>query len=1045
MTILSVPSRRNQRTWLDSLSPQGKPRRHSRDFPCQICGGHPGLPRGWGMRCTGFTLERATFCTREEYTGSLPLVISTNPPTYKHSLFGRCGCGVQHGWSTISDFSARPSTASQTTPQPALKLPLDTRHVIYSTALDLLPLRTEALQDLTARGLSHEAVIAAGYRSLPRRAGEHREFIRRLVDRFGEQTLRQCPGFTDKNGRLTFWTAFPDRDGYVVAYRREDGKITGIQAKVLGAKYLTARGTSLKEVYHVVGSPKPGEDLYATEGATKAIVASYLGGIAAFAVAGQSLAEEHIDAIKSLHPGRVIVALDQEENLNTDRARERWYRALSDAGLDVRVAVWEGQDVGGPKGLDDLIQEGSKPCLRRIYFVPAEIGQPRRPRASREAGPVEQGQSLEQVRALTRRSIEDFLVHHRRNRGKALLISTSPGSGKTRAVADALQNSSAARILVGTRRLATELSEQFGYTLISGRNQDNCQRIDVVDALSEAGHDVGKLACGTASKPRCPFRSSCTYCGQFRSAGTRVGAAEQLFNPKFLEGGNIVVVDDADLSRTLVERHHLSVEVLERSVEQLRGRRWLAARRLLSVVQHAIVDTPRQQSGRRGPAVMGPPLWDHLAKTARRYGEELQALIEALPRNRLLPQPQSNQAGVLAVEDVKAVPPAAVMRLMEALMEELPAFLSREDFNSRIRLDTRGIDICKLRELPNDTPGGFQFADIPVLLLDATPIDVFMNYLTRFHDRLPDVRASVRLPDNVTVVQYASSSNGHAVLREQWGVERVAAEIVAERRRFPALHPEQEAAICFVSQRDAIEKMGFKPSQVLTFGSARGSNALAEVKRLHVVGRPMPPGDDLVFLAQVLHRDEEAVSRQLVLRPQAYGGQRWEADVVDFADRRVSALLRAAREDEIVQVIHRARLVTLVPQASLDGVGNSRRQVRLVLHTSHPVPGLRVDELKLASHRIEVNEERRLEAEDRIIVAAERLRQRGEPVTITALARAAGAHKATVGKVLGTPVHTPKNINLYNRMNHVPQILNHADKAEDSEVVFEALMVWPKR
>jgi hypothetical protein len=59
---------------------------------------------------------------------------------------------------------------------------------------------------------------------------------------------------------------------------------------------------------------------------------------------------------------------------------------------------------------------------------------------------------------------------------------------------------------------------------------------------------------------------------------------------------------------------------------------------------------------------------------------------------------------------------------------------------------------------------------------------------------------------------------------------------------------------------------------VLTFGTVRGTNALEHVERLHVVGRSMPPTDDLVFLAQVLHAKEPAVSRELIFRTVGYGG-----------------------------------------------------------------------------------------------------------------------------------------------------------------------------
>ena len=42
-------------------------------------------------------------------------------------------------------------------------------------------------------------------------------------------------------------------------------------------------------------------------------------------------------------------------------------------------------------------------------------------------------------------------------------------------------------------------------------------------------------------------------------------------------------------------------------------------------------------------------------------------------------------------------------------------------------------------------------------------------------------------------------------------------------------------------------------------------------------------------------------------------------------------------------------------------------------------------------------------------------------LTAAAKAQTDKAPKATVAKALGTPVHTPKNTNLYKGMNHVPQ------------------------
>jgi hypothetical protein len=911
--------------------------RHSRTVPCPVCDGHAGLEQGRGVRCAGFTLDRVVYCTREEYAGRLPVEITVSPPAYKHRLWGPCDCGCAHGWAALREFRGRREPKRTQ----ADVLPVVDRHVIYSHTLELLTLRPEALADLARRGLSAEVVRSAGYRSLPRRGAEHQSLLSALIARFGDATVRRCPGFTDKNDRLNFWTSYSGRDGYVVPYKDEAGRKTGLQAKFLGGKYVTPYGTRLAHVYHVAGANPPGGDLYLTEGATKANVASYLGELWVFAVAGQALMPEHVAAITRLEAGRVIITLDQEDNRTTERARERWQASLHDAGLSVYNAVWEGKDVAGPKGLDDLLLAGARPRIRGTAVVPSAIGQRRTPRHTGTPGEVTQGVPLAEARCITARAVGDFVAQTQRNKGRALLVQTPPGAGKTRACAEAIvRHQIAARIVVGTGRLASEVAADYGYALIEGRNERNCERSDVVRALGDAAHDIERLAC---EEPRCPARETCAYWKQFHQQGPRVGAAEQLFNPRFLKGGALAVVHDADLLRSLIDRFKISEQVLGRSREQLCGVRREPALRLLTLIHHAVLDVPRRDDGGPGRALQGPAVWDHLAKTAARYGLNLARVIEALPCHGTLPAPSDE--GVLTPEDVAAKPPATLLQLFEALREEQRAFLSGEDFNSRIRLGA-GIEVVRLREHVKTKRGDVPVKEMALIVLEATPNEALVDHATKQHERLPHVAAEGRLPANVDVVQCAGRSNGHSVLRDERHLRSVFAEVAAERERFPVASPEREAAVCFREHRAQLVDLGFAEPQVLTFGAVRGLNAVAEVERLHVVGRPMPPTDDLLFLTQAIHHDEPPVARDLVLERRRYGGQPYAVAVVDFADPRASALLKSTRDDEIVQVIHRARLLSLDEQQTVPGLrGDRRSHVRLVLHTGHVVPGLRVDEL----------------------------------------------------------------------------------------------------
>jgi hypothetical protein len=73
--------------------------RYTAQNPCPICKGHPALPQGQGIRCTGFISQdgRWARCSREQYADSLALDERTTPPSYLHRLTGLCACGVRHG------------------------------------------------------------------------------------------------------------------------------------------------------------------------------------------------------------------------------------------------------------------------------------------------------------------------------------------------------------------------------------------------------------------------------------------------------------------------------------------------------------------------------------------------------------------------------------------------------------------------------------------------------------------------------------------------------------------------------------------------------------------------------------------------------------------------------------------------------------------------------------------------------------------------------------------------------------------------------------
>jgi hypothetical protein len=380
--------------------------RFTRDDPCPACGGYSGIPRGRGERCAGFGLGDAAYCTRSELSGSLPIEISTEPPTYRHRLSGPCACGIEHG----SRFH-RGDPLPRVTPARHEGLSLETRHAIFRAALEFLDLRKEAAADLYRRGLIDDDIQVVGYRSLPATANKKR-FLGALIDRFGETLLRQCPGFTNDNGQTDFWTARQidgAGDGYLIPYRDENGLITGVQVRWAEGNYRTFRNSRTAFIYHLAGWAAQDKELYITEGGLKAQVSHRQGGVTVLGLPGQGLSPDHIGAIQRLQPSCIVEALDQEDNKHTEAARSRWLKALAEIGLPLYRAVWEGSDLGGPKGLDDLFASGGQPRLRAHHMVPPAIGQRRRVYETGKTSPAELGMPLHQARRSTQDAIEDFI------------------------------------------------------------------------------------------------------------------------------------------------------------------------------------------------------------------------------------------------------------------------------------------------------------------------------------------------------------------------------------------------------------------------------------------------------------------------------------------------------------------------------------------------------------------------------------------------------------------------------------------------------------
>ena len=234
----------------------------------------------------------------------------------------------------------------------------------YRALLSLLDLSTTHEESLLARGLSPAAIAANAYRTLPK------EGIGAVVDALVERgvDLTGVPGFAISRRSNRWWLYGPP--GILVPVRGVRGRIIGMQVRVDGgrSKYVWLStpdsdtrygGSSSGAPCHVAGREfvRRKGVVWVTEGPLKADVASYFLRAPVLGVAGVTSWRKMLPIAQALEPERVLLAFDQDEQVETRQAVERNLTAarvrMQHAGIHVLTATWK-----QGKGIDDALKLG---------------------------------------------------------------------------------------------------------------------------------------------------------------------------------------------------------------------------------------------------------------------------------------------------------------------------------------------------------------------------------------------------------------------------------------------------------------------------------------------------------------------------------------------------------------------------------------------------------------------------------------------------------------------------------------------------------------
>ena len=247
-------------------------------------------------------------------------------------------------------------------PQPAVQrpperepAPLSQRDAVYRAMLGLLPLSEVHRACLLARGLTDEAILQNGYRTL----GYGKELRDRIAAQLSARfDLNGIPGFfySQSAWRMCAYS------GLLVPVRAADGRIQGVQIRRDNAdrmKYAWMSsagkpyGTGARSWIHVAGDRNKKQAVI-TEGAIKGDVSSILTERSLFiCLPGVNAISLLNDTLRELRVTQVWEAFDMDKRCNpqVQAAVIRLRQEMKKAGIPCRMMAWD----PAYKGIDDFL------------------------------------------------------------------------------------------------------------------------------------------------------------------------------------------------------------------------------------------------------------------------------------------------------------------------------------------------------------------------------------------------------------------------------------------------------------------------------------------------------------------------------------------------------------------------------------------------------------------------------------------------------------------------------------------------------------------
>ena len=542
---------------------------------------------------------------------------------------------------------------------------------------------------------------------------------------------------------------------------------------------------------------------------------------------------------------------------------------------------------------------------------------------------------VEELRADMAQRVTDYISEgrggvHGEGRIAPLLVKSPAGSGKTTTVFDLLANLGLRTLWVATRLdLYDNIPQHLKphWRRIEGRHGEvklpsgevlpaNCHYPDLAHRLRERRINVNQRLCRS-----CDHRDGCGYFLQFEDRVSSFFVQQPMYLHKVKDYARRfdVVVFDEDVLGQFIEEVHIrkgDVRQIADMIAELRTElesfeSYDEAAKLTPLICFLEGLVSMFTDTRVTQPVTGSALHQRLDEAHQAHYEGTGA--EAVPITlaeavKAIPRSLDNIVDDLHfnVQDPKVAIP---LQFLNALMPVLRYELFERDPKSNLsRLHFQSL---RLPEKEGEKKGKRRFTNLlevvfktdppplptPTILLDATG-------KPEIYERLFGLRPLVyaptmRLENQVT--QVYSTSGSYESLRQA----------VFRRHMFELLRQVVTEEPCtLVICKQALERHlrpVLPPEAGIThFYGHRGSNAYQDFQRVVIFGMPgMTPETILRYAGALFWTDQLSTETEFVVR--RYAGNDVGVQVLVYKEPLIQAIVETAREDEVLQAVHRIR------------------------------------------------------------------------------------------------------------------------------------------